>query len=185
VSARLHQDGRAAVDAKFLLADLRPDSEPYWGGLPPVDIPPLDQCEAPASDSGPAAWRSGTRVVFDPATSFTMTPDGPIVGGNGQGELRAWFVSDDTEVIDPVMLLFAADSMPPATFSILTTGWVPTLDITIYVRAVPAPGPLRIRFRAQLIQDGFADETFEAWDSSGRLVLQSTQLVAIRMPSIP
>jgi hypothetical protein len=185
VSARLSQDGRVAVDAKFILATLPSGSEPYWGGLAPVEIPPLDQCEVPASDSGPAAWRSGTRVVFDPATSFTMTPDGPIVGGDERGELRAWFVNDDTDVVDPVMLLFAADSMPPATFSILTTGWVPTLDITIYIRAIPVPGPLRVRFRTQMIQDGFADEICEAWDSSGRLVLQSTQIVAIRMPTVP
>jgi hypothetical protein len=36
--------------------------------------------------------------------------------------------------------------------------------------------------RAQLIQDGFADEVCEGWDSAGRLVLQSSQLAALRLP---
>jgi hypothetical protein len=33
-----------------------------------------------------------------------------------------------------------------------------------------------------MIQDGFADETFEAWDQDDRLVVQSTQFVALRLP---
>ena len=177
VAARLSQDGRVAVVAQFTLANLPPDTEPYWGGVEPVGLPSLEECDRAA----PRAWTGGTRIAFDPATTVTMTPDGPIA--TGDGELRAWFVSEDTDTIDPVMLLFAADSMPPATFSIFTTGWVPTLDITVYIRAIPAPGPLRIRFRAQIIQDGFADEVCEAWDSAGRLVMQSTQIVAIRMPT--
>jgi hypothetical protein len=59
---------------------------------------------------------------------------------------------------------------------------VPTLDLTVYIRALPAPGPLRLRMRAQLIQDGFADEVCEGWDARGRLVFQSTQLAALRLP---
>ncbi len=62
------------------------------------------------------------------------------------------------------------------------TGWVPTLNLTAYVRAVPAPGALRMQFRVGVVQDGFADETMEIWDSAGRLVAQSTQLTALRIP---
>jgi hypothetical protein len=56
------------------------------------------------------------------------------------------------------------------------------LDLTVYVRARPAPGPLQLRMRTQLIQDGFADEVCAGWDSAGRLVLQSSQLAALRLP---
>ena len=41
--------------------------------------------------------------------------------------------------LDTVTLMFVADSLPPATFGIVTTGWVPTLDLTAYVRALPEP----------------------------------------------
>jgi len=175
VAARLSQDGSTAVTAQFTLATLPAGSRPYWGGVPPVELPPIEDCQG----LDPGQRRNDTWLVFDPATSFTMTPDGPV--SSGGGELRAWFQTGDGTV-DPVMLLFVADAMPPATFGVVSTGWVPTLDITAYVRAVPAPGPLRVRFRAQMIQDGFADEVLEAWDAEGRLVLQSTQAVALRHP---
>ena len=43
---------------------------------------------------------------------------------------------------DPLALLYAVDALPPATFDLSgTTGWVPTLSLTAYVRAPPAPGP--------------------------------------------
>jgi acyl-coenzyme A thioesterase PaaI-like protein len=187
VSARLVQDGSAAaaadgqhsVAARFTLGTLHDSSEPYWGAIPPVELPPIDECVAltwpdPRPDNG-------TRIVFDPAHRLQVGAEG--FGGTGDGELRAWFRFADDRAVDPVELLYVVDSMPPATFTVLSTGWVPTLDLTAYVRAVPAPGPLRLRFRAQVIADGFADEVFDVWDSAGRLVAQSTQLAALRLPT--
>ncbi len=86
-------------------------------------------------------------------------------------------------MFDTVGLLYASDVMPPATFGVVQTGWVPTLAITVCNRAIPAPGPLRLRFRVQAIHDGYADEICEAWDSEDRLVMQSTQMTALRIPA--
>jgi hypothetical protein len=172
VSAAISGGGRLGAEARFTLATLPSDGEPYWGAAEPVVLPPIEECEAPHGLHGGAA------IAFDPATSFAVTPDGPVV--TGSGEFRAWFTDDDA--VDTVGLLFAADALPPATAGIVFTGWVPTLDLTVYIRALPAPGPIRLRMRAQLIQDGFADEVCEGWDSKGRLVLQSTQLAALRLP---
>ena len=82
---------------------------------------------------------------------------------------------------DPFSLLFAVDSFMPATFDIEMSGWVPTLELTAYVRAVPAPGPVRILQRAQLIDGQRFDEDCFVWDSTGRLVAQSMQLAGIRL----
>ena len=76
---------------------------------------------------------------------------------------------------------FALDSFPPATFDIEMTGWVPTLELTTYVRGVPAPGPLRVLQQARLVRDGRLDEACFVWDSAGRLVGQATQLAMIRL----
>jgi len=167
--------GRLGAQARFTLATLPDGGEPYWGGAEPPALPPVAECQPPRR-----RHRGGTTVSLDPATSFTITPDGPLV--TGKGEFRAWFRDDDTDLVDTVGLLYAADSLPPATAGIVLSGWVPTLDLTVYIRALPAPGPLRLRMRAQLIQDGFADEVCEGWDSRGRLVFQSTQLAALRHP---
>jgi hypothetical protein len=99
----------------------------------------------------------------------------------GRGELRGWLALPDDEPFDPISLLFAVDAYPPATFDIEFAGWVPTLELTAYVRALPAPGPVRILHRAQLIDARRVDESCYVWDVTGRLVAQSTQLAGIRL----
>ena len=86
-----------------------------------------------------------------------------------------------TAPFDPVSLLFAVDSFPPATFDIELTGWVPTMELTAYIRARPARRPVRVLQRVQLIASRRFDESCFIWDSQGTLVAQSTQLAAIRL----
>jgi hypothetical protein len=55
-------------------------------------------------------------------------------------------------------------------------GWVPTVEYTVHVRGVPAPGPLRCVFRSRFVQNGCLDEDGEVWDSRDQLVAQSRQI---------
>jgi acyl-CoA thioesterase len=179
--ARLLQHDAVVVDAMFTVGRLQEGSDPWWGEVAPVELadeaaglarPPMSR----AAGDGPTI-RDRVTITFDPSTTgwTTGTP-------SGRGETRGWLRFADGRDHDPLSLLFAVDAFPPATFDVVMTGWVPTLNLTAYLRAVPAPGPLRMRFRAGVIQDGFADETMEIWDSAGRLVAQSTQLTALRIP---
>ena len=61
-------------------------------------------------------------------------------------------------------------------------GWVPTLQMSTYVRARPAPGWVAIRMTAYVVADGMVDETCVLWDSRGVVVAQSTQLARLRFP---
>ena len=97
------------------------------------------------------------------------------------GSCGAGWRSRASEPFDPVSLLFAVDAYPPATFEIEFSGWVPTLELTVYVRALPAPGPVRVLQRAQLIDGRRVDESCWIWDRTGRLVAQGTQLAVIRL----
>jgi hypothetical protein len=99
----------------------------------------------------------------------------------GLGELRGWLGLPEDEPFDPASLLFAVDAYPPATFDIEFAGWVPTLELTVYVRALPAPGPVRVLQRAQLIDGQRVDEACFVWDRTGRLVAQGVQLAGIRL----
>ena len=181
VRGRLLQDDKVAVEALFTLGHLEPGSAPWWDGTDKVDVPAEADCVA-LPPRGEGQDEPSIRLVanqrFDPA-GIGFVEGAP----SGNGELRSWFRFADGRDADPLALLFVVDALPPATFDIVETGWVPTLDLSVYVRAIPAPGPLQVRFRTQLIQDGFADEVCEVWDSAGRLVAQSTQLVGIRTPS--
>ena len=49
------------------------------------------------------------------------------------------------------------------------------------MRALPAPGPVRILQRAQLIDARRVDESCYVWDRLGRLVAHGTQLAGIRL----
>jgi hypothetical protein len=100
---------------------------------------------------------------------------------SGRGELRGWLELAGDEPFDPISLLYAVDAFPPATFEIEITGWVPTLELSVYVRALPALGPVQVLQRAQLIDAQRVDETCFVWDSTGRLVAQGTQLAGIRL----
>jgi hypothetical protein len=100
---------------------------------------------------------------------------------SGRGELRGWLALPENEAFDPTSLLFAVDAFPPATFDIEFSGSVPTLELTIYIRALPAPGPVRVLQRAQLIDARRVDESCFIWDRTGRLVAQGIQLAGIRL----
>ena len=178
---RLLQGGRPCVEALITTATLDPAAEPYWSG----DLP-----AAPVSGSHgrptrlPGTNPSGVRVAILDQVELRMDHDdlGWASGApSGAGELRGTLALPDGEDFDPVSLLFAVDALPPGTFDVELTGWVPTLELTAYVRALPAPGPVRVLQRAHLIEGQRVDEQCWVWDSRGRLVAQATQLAGIRL----
>nr|MBO2503565.1 thioesterase family protein [Thermoanaerobacterales bacterium] len=184
VRARLVQDGAVRVDATFTLGRLRPDATPWWGGAPAPEVPDLPRERRTPSD-GPGGVHlpimERVDIRLDPATAgFTVGRP------SGTGELRAVLRFADGRAPDPLALLYAVDALPPAPFEVAgTTGWVPTITLTAYVRALPADGPLVVRQRAGLIEAGTVDEVCEVWDGRGRLVAQATQLAAIRTAGPP
>jgi hypothetical protein len=94
-----------------------------------------------------------------------------------------WFAFADAEPIDAIGLLLVADAFPPPIFNTgLPVARVPTVELTVHVRGVPEPGPLRCWFRSRFIHDGLLDEEGEIWDSTGKLVAQSRQLALFPRP---
>ena len=173
VRATLIQDGTPRVDALLMMSDLgTADADVAWSRLSPDDdITPLEDCERFVGIMDQLA------IYLDPA-SAGFTTGHP----SGRGELRGWLGLPGDEAFDTVSLLLAVDAFPPASFDISFTGWVPTVELTAYLRARPAPGPLRVQVRAELISHGRVDETCRVWDSAGTLVAQATQLAGIRFP---
>ena len=64
-------------------------------------------------------------------------------------------------------------------FGLGAIGWAPTVELTWHMRAVPAPGPLRVSARCRHVSGGWFDEESEVWDDAGRLVAQSRQLALV------
>jgi acyl-CoA thioesterase len=148
----------------------------------PPDLPPPDRCvraaEAPPSFLRHAAMLDRLDLRLDPATS------GWAAGQpSGLGQIRGWLRLADGREPDPLMLLLACDALPPVAFDLGLSGWTPTLELTVHVRARPAPGWLRIGLTTRNLAGGFLEEDAEVWDSSGRLVAQSRQLARASAPS--
>ena len=176
---RLTQDGRDCVEALVTVGRLADDGEPFWSRVPDSPTAPRSACVRV-----PARAPNGLLVPIMDQVDLRLDPAtlGFAAGKpSSKGELRGWLQLHEDENFDPVALLYAADALPPATFEIALTGWVPTLELTVYVRALPAPGPVRVMHRAQLIDGQRVDETCHVWDSRDRLVAQATQLAGIRL----
>lgn len=180
VRARLTQGGQACIEALVTVGALDPETKPYWeGGVPQPEIEDWDRClRLPSTNP------SGTHVAIMGEVDLRIHPADLAFGAGkprGLGELNGWLALPAEEAFDPISLLYAVDSFPPATFDIEMTGWVPTLELTAYVRALPAPGPVRVQQKARLIDGQKVDEVCYVWDSTGRLVAQATQLAGIRL----
>jgi len=145
----------------------------------PPAFPPLVHCvgpeDAPSSaDQQPIAER--VMLKLDPATV------GWALGQpSGKGESRAWFGLADGRDADPLSLLLAVDALPPTAFDLGIKGWVPTVELTAHIRALPAPGPVRVSITTRNLAGGFLEEDAEVWDSEDRLVAQSRQLARVRL----
>jgi hypothetical protein len=58
-------------------------------------------------------------------------------------------------------------------------GWSPTVQMTTYLRRVPAPGWLRVIATAREVGERMFDEDHLVIDSTGAVVAQSRQLALI------
>ncbi|MGO9955551.1 MAG: thioesterase family protein [Solirubrobacteraceae bacterium] len=180
VRARMSQDGVPCVEALLTASRLDAAAVAHWqSGRPEMSSVPYEDCvrlEPRMPGGETVALLETIEVRLEPESSGFTTGD-----PTGAGELRGWLGLPGGEGFDPTSLLFAVDAFPPATFDIEFSGWVPTLELTVYVRALPAPGPLRVLQGAQLIEARRVDETCHVWDRAGRLVAHGSQLAGVRL----
>jgi hypothetical protein len=176
---RLAQDS-IRVEALLTAGLLSPDADITWSSGEPPMLPPVEDCpRAPAE--GPTGLRVGQLdhcdLRLDPATAMWA-----VGAPTGRPEVRAWIRRDDGNDPSLLDLIVFADALPPVTFDLGLMGWVPTLELTVLIRALPAPGWIRAVQKGRLLQGGWLDEECELWDSEGRLVAQARQLAGYRVP---
>ena len=176
---RLSQDGASRVEVLLSAGRWEAGGQPFWTapGGPPT-LPAVQDCPRVPS-VGPTGRTVGyfdhVDARLDPATTRWAQ-------GRPQGvaEVRGWMRRDDGRDPDPLDLLVFCDAMPPVTFDLGLLGWVPTVELTVHIRGLPAPGWLRVVQRARLLREGWLDEECEVWDSNDHLVAQARQLASYR-----
>ena len=182
VRAVLRQNDADVVESTSVLGELPETASTRYDAVEPPRAPDPEQC-LPVPPRMPGGTEVGvmhvTDLRLDPATlPFSDAPPPP----DARAELQGWTRFADGRDPDPLSLLYFNDAIPPATFRIGSSGWVPTLQMSTYVRARPAPGWLGIRMTANLVADGMVDETCVLWDSTGQIVAQASQLARLRFP---
>lgn len=177
VSLAQLEDGRSIerVRALATYGDLTELPDDIRTAAEEPDLPDVEKCVG--STLAPADFRAKAPLLdrFD----LRLDPDtvGWAIGKpTGRGVMRGWLKMADGREPDPLSLLLALDALPPVTFDLGLPGWAPTLELTAHVRAVPAPGWLKVVHSTRNYAGGLLEEDAEVWDSSGRLVAQSRQL---------
>jgi len=154
-------------------------AELTWTDAPPA-LPPIEECvelgpwPGTVASDGTAGYAAQIEMLFDPA----------VIGWrhgepSGLPEMRGYFGLRERRDPDALMLALAVDGLPPVVFGLGATGWAPTVELTMHMRMVPAPGPLRVAARCRHVSGGWFDEEAEVWDSLGNLVAQSRQIARV------
>jgi acyl-coenzyme A thioesterase PaaI-like protein len=108
-------------------------------------------------------------------TTFTPRTDGgpPII---------EYWVRPKGVAPDVLFALLCGDVSAPVTFGVNRMGWAPTVQLTAYLRALPADGWLRVLCTTVQIGQDWFDEDHIVVDCEGHIVVQSRQLAMVPPP---
>jgi hypothetical protein len=107
----------------------------------------------------------------------SLTTMGPRADG-GPPVIEYW-VRPKGVAPDALFALLCGDVSAPVTFGVNRFGWAPTVQLTAYLRALPADGWLRIICTTMQIGQDWFDEDHIVVDCEGHIVVQSRQLAMV------
>lgn len=174
--AVMSQNERPVVAAMASLGSIVQEPDILLQDAQPPELPDPDELAGLGDES------NGAIPPFMSRIDLRLHPDDlGFAQGRPPGVARMrgyWRLVD--EPMDALALILASDSLPPTTFnSGLPVAWTPTLDLTVHVRALPAPGFLRLDYRTRFISHGRLEVDGLVWDAAGQLVAQSRQLALL------
>ena len=178
--AGVWQDGTERMHMIGTFGDLAGrDRSPSPVAAVPPPIPRPDRCvdlfdllvQSPMGERTLTRSLRNFAIRVDPERGWGADAD-------GSPSLSGWIRLRDMETLDAQMLVGIADGFPPTLMSQAELGWLPTLELTAHVLAVPvADEPwLRAELRTRTVTGGLVDEDGELWDASGQLVARFRQL---------
>ena len=143
----------------------------FLDGTPPALPPPAECVGVPVGSFGVASIAE--RIEFRSAE----LPGWFLGRPSGRPASEFWMRFADGREADLLSLPLLVDSTAP---SVLELGaGSTTIQLTVHLRAQPAPGWLACRATTRFVSNGYHEEDFEVWDSAGTLVAQSRQLALI------
>ena len=177
VDVELRQGERTAVRAAVTLGPPEAEGAPLLSADPlGIAMPPV-----PPADVAPVGPGHPQQGIVRMARGCDIRP---VVDSLWPGEagapprIRMW-VRPRGAAPDGLFALMCTDLSAPVTFHVGRMGWAPTVQLTAYLRALPADGWLRVvNSTTEIGRDWFhSDHT--VLDETGRLVAQSRQLAMV------
>jgi acyl-Coa thioesterase superfamily protein/acyl-CoA thioesterase superfamily protein len=180
IDVELRQGVRTAVRAAITLGDPEHHVPPLLSVNPVI---PLMQPEPPPGLEPIGPGHPMEDIVHlahgcdirPSLTTFTPRTDGgpPII---------EYWVRPKGVAPDVLFALLCGDVSAPVTFGVNRTGWAPTVQLTAYLRTLPADGWLRVLCTTVQIGQDWFDEDHIVVDCEGHIVVQSRQLAMVPAP---
>lgn len=173
----MRQDGELKAQVSACYCDLDSLDGENWSATSRPEIPPVEDI--------PALGIHGIELRESVNQHYAR---GREVFRRGQpdrgGVFEGWLQLADGADAGLLGLLLFADCMSPPVFTVYgPLQWVPTLELSVQLRARPVPGPIQARFRSRYLSRGIVEEDGELWDSAGQLVALSRQTSKVRVQS--
>ena len=168
--ARLQQEGTETVRAFGTCTEGEISGENRYEKSAPV-LAPLKDCIAIPEMPRYTIFRN-VDDRLDPGCAGWMSGD--LVG---KSEQKGWIKFKDDRPFDQLSILLLADAFPPPVLASQgIIAWVPTIEMSVNIRAIAKTKWLKCIFRSRFITGGFVEEDGELWDENGGLVAISRQI---------
>ena len=96
-------------------------------------------------------------------------------------EQKGWIKFRDGRPGDALSLLLTADAFPPPILASQgAVAWVPTIEYSVSVRALPDTPWIKAVFRSHYLTCAIVEEDGELWDENGKLLAISRQIAQFR-----
>jgi acyl-CoA thioesterase len=169
-SATLRQDGKPVVHMVSTFRDLAAASGRSWEAAPAPALRAPEDCPSVLGVLPPEF-----SIIHRMQYRFERPPGWLAGRPNGDPSATFWIRPEADEQPDLVHLALMVDASAPVIFE-LGEFLSATVELTVHLHRVPAPGWLQCRTTTRHLIDGFHEEDVELWDRDGHLVAQSRQL---------
>ncbi len=166
---------RQCVHAVVTMGEPEHDAAPLFSdnpvtGLmspdPPADVLPIGPGH-PAAEINNLARGCDIRPLVVESVSDGAAP-----------KFQVW-VRPKVGPVDELFALMCGDISLPVPYAVGRRGWAPTVQLTAYLRGIPAGGWLRVLCTTTEIGADWFDEDHTVVDSAGRIVVQTRQLALV------
>jgi Thioesterase-like superfamily len=176
VDVELNQGDRTAVHAVITLGEPEHHVPPLLSANPVVDL----MAPEPPADVAPIGPGHPMAGLVNLADGCDVRPLISTLGPtDGRPPLIQMWVRPRGAAPDVLFALMCGDVSAPVSFAVNRTGWAPTVQLTAFLRGLPADGWLRVVCTCMQIGQDWFDEDHTVVDCEGRIVVQTRQLAMV------